>query len=356
MNRSASIQRRIRHSGAWGFPGRLICRMRSVCRCIFSYDLKRRKEVFIVAQSSGSPILYERGLLIEFSRQKMEGRSAEYYFFDYNQKNRFVNMEFPHMHTFYEMMILLSEKANHYLAGRKYILSQNDIILLPPKILHQSEYISESPSRRIIIEFVWPVDAMSTEAVSMLSSLFDVSKPVLRFPRELQKEIFRPLNKIEQIGETKDAMSELLVQTYFLEFMCGLYLHRGQNEYIAKEENSPVEKIYQAANYIQVHYMEKISLSVLAEHFYLSPCYLSHRFREITGYTVSDYIEQTRIKNAKYILINTDTHISDASEMVGFSSFSQFSRSFRRFVGMTPTAYRESALTQRNRTLPHSRI
>lgn len=60
----------------------------------------------------------------------------------------------------------------------------------------------------------------------------------------------------------------------------------------------------------------------------------------MTGFTVVQYIQQTRVKNAQYLLLNTSLKITDIAEKIGFSSFSQFNRVFHRFCSMSPSEYK----------------
>ncbi len=79
-----------------------------------------------------SPIEYRRGFSISILPGKDDAvQNSLYYYFDYDSRNKAVNMEFPHFHVFYEIMILLSPKCYHFLEGKKYDLQADDIILRP---------------------------------------------------------------------------------------------------------------------------------------------------------------------------------------------------------------------------------
>ncbi len=291
-------------------------------------------------------LLYQQGFSIIVNDVVTPIENATFYYFDYDSRSHSVNMEFPHFHIFYEMMILLSPRAYHFVAGKRYDLAANDIVLLAPSVLHQSEYLPGPPSDRIIIDFMLPKQLGSHLAgFQEILSIFKRSVPILRFRPEEQSQLFQKLNEITAIAQTvqNGSLRNLMIHTHFTEFLFLLYRLEGQSCYFQNEETGIKEKIYTITNYIHSHYSEDISLTSLADTFYISAYYLSHQFKAVTGYTVVQYIQLTRIKNAQYLLLNSDRKITQIAESAGFSSFSQFNRVFRKFCGMSPSDYKISA-------------
>ncbi|MCI9183295.1 MAG: AraC family transcriptional regulator [Lachnospiraceae bacterium] len=291
---------------------------------------------------------YEQGFSIVINNMTIPIENSTCYFFDYDKRSQSVNMEFPHFHIFYEMMILLSPKANHFVEGKCYDMIANDIILLPPSVLHQSVYLPGPPSDRIVIGFMLPKQDTYTNGYSEILSVFNTAQPIYRFHREEQNRLFSRLNEITEMSRNiqNPGVRNLMIHCKFMEFLFLLYSIQNHNQYAPSPENGLKDKMYTITNYIHTHYGEKISLASIADTFYISPYYLSHRFKEVTGYTVVEYIQLTRVKNAQYLLLNSDNKITRISEQTGFSSFSQFNRVFRKFCGMSPSDYKISAHNQ----------
>jgi len=291
-----------------------------------------------------SPLLYEKGFSIIINDVAVPMENSTLYYFDYDERSQSVNMEFPHFHIFYEMMILLSPKAYHFVEGKRYDMVSNDIILLPPSVLHQSVYLPGPPSDRIIIGFMLPKQLMEQKpGYREILSIFNSSTPILRLHREEQNKVFERLNEIIRLQLTvqNPQIRDLMIHNKFIEFLFMLYSLRDQNHYVLNVEDTGIrEKIYTITNYIHTHYSDDISLASLADTFYISPYYLSHQFKDVTGYTVVQYIQLTRIKNAQYLLLNSKDKITRIAEQTGFSSFSQFNRVFRKFCGMSPSDYK----------------
>lgn len=89
------------------------------------------------------------------------------------------------------------------------------------------------------------------------------------------------------------------------------------------------------------NYQKQYTLSMLAREYNVSISSLSHRFREITGVSVMEYLQSCRIAHAKRMLVETDLCIGDIVEKCGFSDASNFSRTFKQTVGITPTQFKK---------------
>ena len=110
----------------------------------------------------------------------------------------------------------------------------------------------------------------------------------------------------------------------------------------AKEGQDRRAAILAAIEYIEANPAADLSLSALAHRFGFSPTYFHKRFRAVTGETLHDFVERTRIGRAMLILTSTAKTLTEISYECGFSSQSYFSCAFKRHMGVTPRAYAES--------------
>ena len=95
-------------------------------------------------------------------------------------------------------------------------------------------------------------------------------------------------------------------------------------------------------NYIDFHYMEPLSLESLAQRLSVNKNYLSGRFHREVGKTVTDYINSIRVQRSLELLSNTTLQMQAVAEQCGFSDANYFTRTFRKFHGITPNNYRKS--------------
>jgi two-component system response regulator YesN len=99
-----------------------------------------------------------------------------------------------------------------------------------------------------------------------------------------------------------------------------------------------------AKKYIEVHYMEKISLEIVSNAVFICPSYLSRLFTEVEGFTFVEYVTEVRMDHARLLLREYKYKIYEVAEMVGYHNIKHFIRVFKEKCGMPPSQYREKFL------------
>ena len=95
------------------------------------------------------------------------------------------------------------------------------------------------------------------------------------------------------------------------------------------------------ANYVRHHLSESISVDAMAEELYLSRPYLSSKFRQETGQTLTDFILNEKTEEAKRLLRYSDKSAAAIAAYLGFSSHGHFCKVFKKYAGLTPNEYRQ---------------
>lgn len=94
--------------------------------------------------------------------------------------------------------------------------------------------------------------------------------------------------------------------------------------------------------YIDSHYSEEIKRETLAEMVYLNTDYMSRIFKKELGISISAYLMQKRVEEAKKLLSQSDLPINTVSIYVGYSNFSYFTKMFKENTGYSPLEYRRN--------------
>ena len=95
-----------------------------------------------------------------------------------------------------------------------------------------------------------------------------------------------------------------------------------------------------AIKYMENHYSENITTQFLASRSYISESHFCHIFKEIIGKSAKNYLLDLRIEKSINLIKNTDTPISEISELCGFTDPNYFSRIFKKRKGYSPNAIR----------------
>lgn len=114
-----------------------------------------------------------------------------------------------------------------------------------------------------------------------------------------------------------------------------------QNQIFIEEENCDSDFVRKAKQYVDENLDDRIRLEDVAKVCCVSTFYFCKVFKKSTGITLTEYVNRRRIEWAKRKLMAPDSRVIEVAFDVGFQSLSQFNRCFRKFVGMSPTRFRQ---------------
>ena len=145
---------------------------------------------------------------------------------------------------------------------------------------------------------------------------------------KLQKEI---VEAAETGGDAVSLLEELMVR-----------IHRASLKMPKGNDDGKLGVVGEIQAYLKQVYDRDITLAELASKYNMSISYLSHVFKETTGMSIMRYLLCYRIATAKECLENSDLPVGDIAEKCGFHNTSNFGRTFKKEVGISPRRYRKS--------------
>lgn len=107
-----------------------------------------------------------------------------------------------------------------------------------------------------------------------------------------------------------------------------------------KQANNSSLAIENAIRYIKSNYMNKITNKEISEITCYHEYHANRLFEKHTGMTIHQYLMETRITEAKKLLLSSDIPIYSIAEAIGFNSSSHFITCFKKLVGISPSAYK----------------
>lgn len=101
--------------------------------------------------------------------------------------------------------------------------------------------------------------------------------------------------------------------------------------------------IRKAVTYLRIHLADPLTLEQIASFIKVSPSYLSRTFNQEVGESISNYITRARVEKGAELLTFSRMSVQNIAAYVGFSDLNYFSRCFKKYMKMTPTAYRAAS-------------
>ena len=113
------------------------------------------------------------------------------------------------------------------------------------------------------------------------------------------------------------------------------------NRLLVEESHAEPNIVMKAKRFINAHLEEKVCLEEVSRHVGVSTFYFCKIFKQTTGMTLTEFVNRRRIERAKQKLLNPQNRVTEVAFEVGYQSLSQFNRSFLKYVGISPSRFRE---------------
>ena len=267
-------------------------------------------------------------------------------------------------HNTYEIYFFEEGECKYLIQNRIYELEPGDIILLDGLTLHKSKPSNPDTYVRSMIHFypAWVKSMLPMLGMPNLLHPFQkLNNCILRtgfdaagqYVAEKIKWIAKQLEVIDQEFQCTEKINIVLESELKLEFLqLLLYIYKmSECEHLRMEQEKTEKKRHaeNIASWIDQYYSEKICLNRIAKELNLNKHYVSHVFKEVTGYTVMQYVMDCRLTQVKYLLeMRPDQSLEEIYRSTGFESAAHFCRFFKGKMGMTPTSYRKMKSRQKS--------
>ncbi|WP_425501880.1 AraC family transcriptional regulator [Paraliobacillus salinarum] len=236
-----------------------------------------------------------------------------------------------HTHHFTELFYIVKGKGVILLQNQEVPVKENDLVIINPNVEH-----TEKSNSLDSLEYI----ALGIEGLSFSLPDEEESQMGLFTYHGDQKDILFYLNKLLHEIKQNDDDYEIVCQN-IIEILI-IKLRRDKKFTLTKTETKNLNRsVSLIQHYLNQNYREDISLDSLAEIGHINKFYLAHTFKKDIGVSPIEYLQKVRVREAKLLLETTNYSIASIAEIVGFSSQSFFTQSFKRFTDQTPSKYRK---------------
>jgi AraC family transcriptional regulator len=107
-------------------------------------------------------------------------------------------------------------------------------------------------------------------------------------------------------------------------------------------EKQPPIWLSRVTEKLNEEFTENLTTEELAAEANVHPVHLAAVFRQFYHETMGEYVQKLRVNHASKLLLDKNLSLSEIAYSTGFSDQSHFNRIFKRYLGVTPGAFRNS--------------
>jgi AraC-like DNA-binding protein len=265
--------------------------------------------------------------------------------FDVSRKKQvYTSMPSRHYHDAYEILYLISGDCYYFIGDRTYQVAGGTLLFMDIHEMHKLVNSGCNMYERVTLLFKkeFLQHFCTGGQHEELLELFKSDYRALKMTGKDQYFIEQLFQKMIQEGKKQARGYEQYQQILLVELL--LYLNRKLfDSRVAPlvESNRTHKKVLDIVNYVNQHYMEPLKLCEISRQFDISSSYLCRTFKESTGFSFIEYINNTRIKEARDLLVDSSFNVTEIAGMVGFDNTSHFGRTFKLMMGISPLSFRK---------------
>lgn len=266
----------------------------------------------------------------------------EFFQLEHARRNGSFNMTSYHYHNRFEIYYLVSGERNYFIRDRVYPVSKGTLVLIGANELHKTTGNEKGIHERILIEFTddFLKEFSAITEIELYSVFNEVH--VLQLEGIHKTTIENLMYKLVHESKAKEFGFGLAVKAIFIELLINIARCLSRTKVTNPEHPTQLhKKLSEITKYINANYMQPITLEELSKKFYMSKFYLCREFKQITGFSFSEYLNSVRIREATQLLLTTRLNISEIAEKIGYDSSTHFGRVFKDITGYAPLQYRK---------------
>ncbi|WFR58513.1 AraC family transcriptional regulator [Anaerocolumna sp. AGMB13025] len=257
------------------------------------------------------------------------------------------NMPSKHVHDEYEIYYLIEGERYYFIENQTYHVKAGSLVFINKGQIHKTSVAGgRSYHDRILIELkTEPFQTFLKVSFGIsLTQFFSSKYGVLLLDSNGQDYIKSLLLGIaEELHQKQTHYTAMAMMK-----LSSLFVYALRTDLITNSEQinnlamtAKHKKVSEVASFVMTNSTQAKSLDDLAKRFFISKCYLSRIFKEVTGFTVSEYININRIQKAQQLLLDCDLNITEIAETLGYESITYFEKVFFKFTGTSPLKYRK---------------
>lgn len=250
-----------------------------------------------------------------------------------------------HTHRKFEIYYEVEGTRRYFIEDSAYIVNAGNVVLIGENQLHKTGAVGDGSSSRIVCNFSAEYLGEITRAfpgVDFFSFLSEERNHLLNsITVRQQNDIYTMLQRMIDIRDDDPAgppLRKMMLATLLLQLKKLCEAQQALGGAGGRVTNRIVDEVQ---SYISQHYAERLTLTDIANQFYISPYYLSRLFKKTTNLSLVEYINGVRVKAAQSLIERTNDSVETVAGRAGFMTGTHFRRVFKEATGFSPQQYRQ---------------
>ena len=241
----------------------------------------------------------------------------------------------PHTHYCSEFFYVTEGVGQFQIEDKIYPVSANDLVIVNPNVLHTELSLNSNPLKYIVL-------GIEGLELSVTEEQDNSHFCIINFKSVRNTILFHLQYMLEEI-ETKAPGYEIVCHDLMEIFTVLVSRQTNFSAALTPIAKKGSRMCASVKRHIDNHYRENLSLDSLAEVAHVSKYHMVHAFTQEYGVSPISYMNSKRIQEGRKLLETTDFSLSLISRMLGFSSPSYFSQTFKRQENCAPLEYRKQS-------------
>ena len=248
-------------------------------------------------------------------------------------------LAYLHYHNEFELLIATKGSLCVQIEETTYFLSQGDGIFINSGLLHNISSNEDCEHGFIAVVFDYTL-LCNPHEITYSKYIYPLINHTLDIPAILPKEVCTNIFSLYSMYKANIFGSELFIKQCLFQIMYILMKNASTSSLSAHNSKSLIIK--EVLDYMKKNYAQPISLQLLADHVHVSKEYLCRLFHTLSDSSPIEYLNQYRIQQSTFLLLQTNKSISDIALSCGFNHSSYYGKLFLQYMGYTPTEYRKN--------------
>lgn len=254
-----------------------------------------------------------------------------------------------HSHEFWKLSYVYEGGGMHYTQEHGSPINAHEFVFVSPGAVHDMVSPQENKDFWIHVCNILIHPEYFKKIIKKYRTLTDIdqfplesilNKPFCIKLRDTENLVYNTVISIAHDRKYSDILTMDFIDNALLNLL--IYITRLYSPLDTPQVKQKDEVLDELIRYMKANYGAPMDLEYLAAYTHYSREYLSRRFKQYTGDTISHFLTGIRIEHAKLMLHSSTHSVGDIAAYCGYMSLNNFQRAFKSLVHMSPSEYRKS--------------